>query len=90
MKSIRNFLAFAVFSSFPMFGGAAPVDVNTADAAEIAQALSGVGARTAQAIVDYRAKNGPFGSVQDLLKVKGIGPKTLEKNQRDIKLDTKN
>ncbi|MDH3638895.1 MAG: helix-hairpin-helix domain-containing protein [Gammaproteobacteria bacterium] len=89
MKSIRIFLAVALFNIFPSFGFATPVDINAADASEIAEALSGVGPKTAQAIVDYRAKNGPFGAIQDLLKVKGIGPKTLERYQQDIDLGTK-
>jgi competence protein ComEA len=43
------------------------------------KSLPGVGDKTAQAILDYRAANGPFRDVKDLLKVKGIGPKKLEK-----------
>jgi len=89
MKSIRIFLAFAAFSMFPPVGSAAPVDINAADAAEIAEALSGVGEKTAQAIVDYRTKNGAFGTVQELLNVQGVGPKTLEKNRQDIELGAK-
>jgi len=38
-----------------------------------------VGDKTAQAIIDYRTANGPFRDVKDLMKVKGIGPKKLEK-----------
>ncbi|MFA7026137.1 MAG: helix-hairpin-helix domain-containing protein [Candidatus Cloacimonadaceae bacterium] len=34
----------------------------------------------AQAIIDYRAQHGPFSSPQDLIKVKGIGQITLDKN----------
>lgn len=86
MKSIRTFLALASLNVIPSIGCAAPVDVNSANAAEIAKALSGIGEKTAQAIVDYRSKNGSFGTVQDLLNVKGIGPKTLEKNKQDIQL----
>jgi len=36
--------------------------------------------------VEYRESNGPFESVEDLLEVKGIGPKTLERNREDIRL----
>ena len=40
--------------------------------------LPGVGPSTAQAIVDHRSTNGPFGSIEDLLSVKGIGPAKFE------------
>ncbi len=62
------------------------VDVNTATAQEIADALSGIGIKKAQAIVDYREQNGEFTEVDELLDVKGIGEKTIEKNRGDIQL----
>ena len=40
--------------------------------------LPGIGPVTAQAILDHRAENGPFRSVDDLLDVRGIGPATLD------------
>jgi competence protein ComEA len=43
------------------------------------QVLPGVGAVTAERIVAYREKNGPYATVDALLNVKGIGVKTLEK-----------
>jgi len=63
---------------------AAPVNINSADAKTIETALVGVGPKTAKAIVDYRAKHGAFKSVDDLAKVKGIGPKLIEKNKDNI------
>ncbi|MFN8421342.1 MAG: ComEA family DNA-binding protein [Anaerolineae bacterium] len=54
-----------------------PVNVNTASAAEL-QTLPNCSASLAQAIIDYRAQNGPFRSMDDLDKVSGVGPKTLE------------
>ena len=59
---------------------AAPVNLNTADAAEMADTLKGVGLKKAEAIVAYREQHGPFKSVQDLANVKGIGEKTLADN----------
>jgi competence protein ComEA len=53
------------------------VNINRASVAEL-DALPGVGPSTAQAIVDYRSANGPFGSIEDLLNVKGIGPAKFE------------
>lgn len=59
------------------------VNINTATAGELVT-LNGVGAKTAQAIVDYRELMGRFDSVDDLTKVKGIGVKTLEKNRHRL------
>jgi competence ComEA-like helix-hairpin-helix protein len=53
------------------------VDPNRADVAELAS-LPGIGPAMAQRIVDERA-HGPFKSPEDLLRVKGIGEKTLTK-----------
>lgn len=54
------------------------VNVNTADAAALMD-LPGIGEKKAQAIIDYRSSKGVFRSLADLGKVKGIGPKMLEK-----------
>jgi competence protein ComEA len=59
-------------------GGAAagPVNINNATAAQL-DALPGVGPATAQAIVSDRQQHGPFASVDDLARVRGIGPAKL-------------
>lgn len=54
------------------------VNINTASAAEL-QTLSGIGPSMAQSIIDERTKNGPFASVDDLMRVSGIGEKKLAK-----------
>ena len=63
---------------------AAPIDINTADAKTLAAVMPGVGPKTAQAIVDYRTQKGPFKSVDELTKVKGIGTKTLERSRANL------
>lgn len=65
----------------------AAVNINTADAATLAEKLNGVGMKKAQAIVSYREQNGAFKSVDDIVNVSGIGQATLEKNRSlmDIK-----
>ena len=55
-----------------------PIDVNTASA-EALQAIPGVGEKTAASILADRDANGPFTSVEDLDRVRGIGPATVEK-----------
>jgi len=59
---------------------ASKVNLNTADEAVLQRELFGVGAAKAKAIVAYRAENGPFASVDELLEVKGIGRAILERN----------
>ena len=54
------------------------VNINTASAAEL-QTLSGIGPSMAQAIIDERTQNGAFASVDDLMRVSGIGEKKLSK-----------
>jgi competence protein ComEA len=54
------------------------INVNTADWPEFAT-LPDVGETTARRIIDYRKRNGPFQSLDDLRQVRGIGPKTMER-----------
>lgn len=53
------------------------VNINAADAAQLAL-LPRVGPSVAQRIFEYRKKNGPFKSTDDLMLVQGIGEKTYE------------
>lgn len=63
---------------------AAQVDINHADAKALAEAMDGVGLTKAEAIVAYRDTHGPFRSVDDLAKVRGIGAKTIHANRHAI------
>jgi competence protein ComEA len=55
-----------------------PLDLNSATASELEE-LPGIGPKLARAIVAYREEHDPFRSVDDLLRVPGIGPATLER-----------
>src|SRR5438067_10409725 len=59
------------------------VNVNTATQAEL-ESLNGIGPVKAKAIIDDRTKNGPFKSIDDLDRVKGIGKATIDKLRNDV------
>ena len=61
----------------------AAVNLNTASVKEL-QSLPGIGKVTAERIVAFRTEKGIFTSPEDLLKVKGVGKKTLEKIRGQI------
>lgn len=54
------------------------ININTATEAEL-DVLPGVGPSTAEAIVADREENGPFSTIEDLMRVSGIGEKKFEK-----------
>lgn len=84
MRAIINTLSAFVLSAVCSIAVAGSVNVNTADAETLAKELDGIGPAKAQAIIDYRSKNGSFSSAEDLLAVKGIGDKLLEDNLEQI------
>ncbi|MDH3694870.1 MAG: ComEA family DNA-binding protein [Gammaproteobacteria bacterium] len=72
-----------MLSLFSASAFAGPVNVNTANANSLADNIKGVGSKIAAKITSYREANGPFATVDELQQVKGVGPKTIEKN-RDV------
>jgi len=61
------------------------ININTASQAQLEE-LPGIGPTKAKAIIEYRLKYGVFLRIDDLLKVKGIGPKTLESLRPKVSL----
>ncbi len=60
------------------------VNINTGSAQEISAVLVGVGEKRGEQIIELREQLGGFTEVEQLLDVKGIGAKTLEKNRAFI------
>ena len=59
------------------------ININTASLGEL-DTLAGIGPKTGQAIIAYREANGPFRRAEDLMNVKGIGPKKFDAIKDDI------
>lgn len=82
MHKIITLLLALLMMTLNAFAG---VNVNTANEKEL-QMLSGIGPAKAKAIIEFRTKNGEFKTVDDLLKVPGIGPAVLGKMKQDVVL----
>jgi competence protein ComEA len=54
--------------------------LNRDSATMLNHSFKGIGIKRAQAIVEYRKLHGPFHSVKDLAKVRGLGPRFVKKN----------
>ena len=64
------------------------IDPNNASAQLLAEQLPGIGPAKAKAIIDYRIRHGAFKTLDALVEVKGIGPRTLEKIRRYLFIDS--
>lgn len=84
MNKFIQLFALVLFFLFSTLTQAEIVDINTADAQTLDKNIIGVGLKRAQAIVAFREEHGPFQTVDDLTKVKGIGPKMVEKNRANL------
>lgn len=59
------------------------ININTADINQLSS-LTGIGASTAQSIIDYRTQNGLFSTIEEIMNVSGIGEATFAKIKNDI------
>lgn len=88
MKLKKSLLSLLVLFSF--LSGVAiasdKVNINTADEMEL-QSLNGIGTSTAKAIIEYREINGPYKVINELVNVKGVGLKKVEKLSELISLE---
>jgi competence protein ComEA len=86
---IRNVLMALILSLALAQAGLAQdmtVDINTASAEQLAEALEGVGPAKSEAIVAYREANGDFEHVDELVNVRGIGLRTVDQNRDRIEI----
>ncbi len=83
MNVLRALMLAAALVCLPALAGE-PVNVNEATAEQLAAALDGVGMTKAQAIVDYREQHGAFQHPDELVNVKGIGLRTVDRNREFI------
>lgn len=85
MKKILFVIFYALSFSLSAlsFSAYAAVDLNAASSTEL-QTVNGIGPKKAEAIIEYRKKNGQFKSVDELDKVPGFGKATVDKVKKDI------
>ncbi len=84
-----SFAVLLIFSLTTNMSWATPptgVNINTASAEVIAETLSGIGLKRAQAIVAWRENHGAFTHKEQITAIKGIGESTLTKNDALIRL----
>jgi len=80
--------AAAFADSVPAVSQSGVVNINSADAAQLAM-LPRVGAKAAERIIAYRTEHGPFKKTSDLMQVKGIGAKTFERLSQYVSVEGK-
>ncbi|AMK77318.1 MULTISPECIES: ComEA family DNA-binding protein [Methylomonas] len=81
---MKKLFVLFMLCSFAVF--ADPININQADADTISKALTGIGPKKAEAVVQYRKEHGDFKSLKDLENVPGIGEKTIQQNEKNILL----
>ena len=75
--AILLFVVMFAFAGVVQATDSTKLDLNKATLQELVQ-LKGIGEKFAERIIEYREKNGKFGKIEDIMKVKGIGQKKFE------------
>ena len=93
MKRWKSFFGLAIFITMIMAlvpvvlaQDVVKININKASVEELKQ-LEKVGQKYAERIVEHRTNNGPFKKPEDIMEVKGIGPKTFELNKDRITVE---
>lgn len=82
-EEVNSELAQAPASQKKEVGKEGKVNINTATVEEL-KTLKGIGEKKAEAIIEYRKKNGSFKNKEELMKVRGIGKKLYESFQERV------
>jgi competence protein ComEA len=80
-------ITFGSFSTLTLAQDTLPININTATAVELVEAIDGVGEVRAAAIITLRDQLGGFSNLEQLLDVKGIGDATLARIRSIIVLE---
>ena len=83
MKYLRIISLFTLLLITPVY--AQEININSATAEQIAENIKGVGIKKAISIVEYREKHGNFHTAKDLMKIKGIGQKIVDENEKNLR-----
>lgn len=83
METIRIILLSLLLSLSLPLSAAGMVNINTADR-DTLMTIKGVGEKRAEAIITYRKEHGRFDSVEDLMRVDGIGQATVDSNREAL------
>ncbi|MCU0577844.1 MAG: helix-hairpin-helix domain-containing protein [Desulfobacterota bacterium] len=93
MVKVRTMVWCVVFLacslSLSLFAAQGVINVNTATVEQLMM-LPGIGEKTAKAVLSYRQANGPFKTVDDVAKVKGISRKKIDKIRQNLSLQGPN
>lgn len=81
--------SFSVYAKDPVVIAANKADINVTDLKTL-QKVPGIGKRKAKTIIEYRQQHGPFTSMADLHKIRGLSPRIIEHLKQLFKVTVHN